>query len=108
MSAEIYLDAPDLDVDPDAVRAVKDELVTVEFAVAMIERVEVRATHSCVARTRGGSTSRALLIAVRECQADGSRAVRELSLEAAVAISRIDGPLVVGHGAGVEQIVAER
>ena len=34
MSAEIYLDAPDLDRDADAVWAVKDELVTVEFAVA--------------------------------------------------------------------------
>src|SRR5450631_1886177 len=35
MSAVIYLDAPDLDSDIDAVWAVKDELVTVEFAVAI-------------------------------------------------------------------------
>ena len=34
MSAETYLDAPDLNTDPDAVWAVKDELVTVEFAIA--------------------------------------------------------------------------
>src|SRR6266702_5258818 len=34
MSAEIHLDAPDLDRDADAVWAVKNELVTVEFAVA--------------------------------------------------------------------------
>jgi hypothetical protein len=32
MSAEIYFDAPDLNADPDAVWAVKNELVTVEFA----------------------------------------------------------------------------
>jgi hypothetical protein len=34
MSAVKYLDAPDLSADLDAVWAVKDELVTVEFAVA--------------------------------------------------------------------------
>ena len=34
MSAVIYLETPDLHADLDAVWAVKDELVTVEFAVA--------------------------------------------------------------------------
>jgi PGDYG protein len=34
MSPALYLDAPDLNADIDAVWAVKDELVTVEFAIA--------------------------------------------------------------------------
>ena len=34
MSAVIYLDAPDLEADIEAVWAVKDEVLTVEFAVA--------------------------------------------------------------------------
>src|ERR1700692_4916409 len=47
------------------------------------------------------------LVAVGERQTDRSRTERELPLQATVAIAWIDGPLVVGHGVGVEQIVAE-
>src|SRR5450432_2379055 len=66
-----------------------------------------RATQECVAR-RERLARRAKLIAVGKCQADGSGTVSELPLQATVAVARIDGPLIVGHGMSVEQIVAER